>query len=214
MWIVYLIRRFKITMMLDDKTVKNYLTLTAQGNAGAFSELYSLCAPTMLAIALRIVSRRELAEEVLHDVFVKVWHKACEFDPKVDRAVAWIAAMTRNRALDLVASANVARVNLIDSSDEAVIAMLNAQVSGQSGQEDDPHHNESGRQYATLLHKCLQGLNGDERQTVVLGYFHGLSHHSLAEHFNRPLGTIKTVTRRALAKLKTCVSACIHGGVQ
>ena len=100
--------------MLDDQAIKALLLRTAardDGAADAFRRLYELCAPLLLGVAQRIVGRRELAEEVLHDAFAKIWRSVDTFDPLAAQPVAWMAAIVRNRAIDVRSSHDVARVD-------------------------------------------------------------------------------------------------------
>lgn len=203
-------------MMLNDNELKGLLVRTARGDQAAFSALYEKSAPVLLSVANRIVGRKELGEEVLHDVFVKVWHKSREFDPKVTQVTAWLIAMTRNRALDLVASANVSKMNLVDTTDEAVQTALDVCL-GQadlSDRSDNPLDAEEARQSIGHLRHCIEALKPEEKQMVALAYYHGMSHQALSDHLDRPLGTVKTVCRRAMARLKECVEQCTSGGAR
>src|SRR5512134_3592123 len=100
--------------MLDDQAIRGLLLRAAARDdvsGDAFRRLYEATAPMLLGIALRIVRRRELAEEVLHDAFARIWHAAHSFDPLAARPLAWMAAIVRNRALDVRASHDVSRVD-------------------------------------------------------------------------------------------------------
>src|ERR1041384_1079194 len=93
--------------MRSEADIKRLLLATAArggGAAEAFEALYRACAPLLFGIAQRIVRRRELAEEVLHDGFTRIWAAAGRFDPLAEQPLAWMAAIVRNRALDLMAS--------------------------------------------------------------------------------------------------------------
>jgi RNA polymerase sigma-70 factor, ECF subfamily len=186
--------------MLDDRDVRRLLLSTISRDAGAFEELYRKTAPLLLAVALRIVGRRELAEEVLHDGFLKIWHSARSFDPTAEHPVAWMVAIIRNRAIDLVSSADLARaVPLGEDADGALTQLLDPASSAEQLLE--------GGQRARSLRDCLAELEAPERQALVLAYHHGLSHADLARHLNRPLGTVKSWVRRALQNLRACVES-------
>src|ERR1051326_3756139 len=107
--------------MRSEAHIKRLLRATAargEGAAEAFEALYKACAPLLFGIAQRIVRRRELAEEVLHDGFTRIWAAAGRFDPLAEQPLAWMAAIVRNRALDLMASHDVSRVDSISGEDE------------------------------------------------------------------------------------------------
>ena len=100
--------------MLDNQEIKRLLsraTAHDEGSAEAFERLYKLCAPLLLGVALRVLGRREVAEEVLHDAFTGIWHKAIAFDPLATQPVARMVAIVRNRAIDVRASHDVSRVD-------------------------------------------------------------------------------------------------------
>jgi len=198
--------------MLDEAMIKRLLLRAAardEGSAAAFGELYRACAPILLGVALRIVGRRELAEEVLHDAFVKVWNGAGTFDPLANQPVAWMVAIARNRALDLVSSAEATRVQSLhaheddDDPDGALDRLFDWSAPGADEVED-------ARRARNFLRDCLGELAASERQTLVLAYSHGMSHSELAAHLSKPLGTIKTWVRRGMESLRTCVEHCMQ----
>lgn len=189
--------------MLDDALIRRLLLRTASREAEAFEQLYKLTAPLLMGVALRVAGRRELAEEVLHDAFVKVWNGAAGYDPLATRPVAWLVAIVRNRAIDMVSSADMSRVRQFeDDSDTAIERFFDwaptAEDSAAQGQMQN------------WLRHCLDELKAGERQALVLAYMHGLSHGDLAEHLSKPLGTIKSWVRRGLESLRGCVEHCME----
>ena len=189
--------------MLDDSEIKRLLLQTAARDAQAFEQLYRRTAPLLLGIALRVAGRRELAEEVLHDAFAKIWRAADSFDPLATQPVAWMAAIVRNRALDMKGSADVERVELLGDDADAVLDRYYESTGGadeQLGQD----------RVARWLRSCLEGLAAVERQVLVLAYHHGMSHSELAAHLAKPLGSVKTWARRGLANLRACVEDCME----
>jgi RNA polymerase sigma-70 factor (ECF subfamily) len=192
--------------MRSDAEIKRLLLATAargEGSAEAFEALYKACAPLLLGIAQRIVRRRELAEEVLHDGFTRIWGAAGRFDPLAEQPVAWMAAIVRNRALDLMASHDVSRVDSYDASDEG--SGLDRLFDWAPSADDALDASRSAR----WLRDCLGELRPVERQALVLAYDRGMSHRDLAAHLAQPLGTVKTWVRRGLANLRACVEECM-----
>jgi len=184
--------------VLDDSQVKVLLLRTAArdlGSAEAFERLYRLCAPLLMGVALRIVRRAEVAEEVLHDTFTRIWQTAQSFDPLAARPVAWMVAIARNRALDTVASHDVSRV---DPYEEGALDRF---FDWSEGADDA----EARRQSTRWLRDCLGRLQAAERQALVLAYQHGLSHSELAAQLQTPLGTVKSWVRRGMASLRVCM---------
>jgi len=189
--------------MRSDAEIKRLLLATAargEGSAEAFEALYKACAPLLFGIAQRIVRRRELAEEVLHDGFTRIWNAAERFDPLAEQPVAWMAAIVRNRALDLMASHDVSRVD--SYSEESELDRLFDWAPAADDAVD------AGRS-ARWLRDCLGELRPVERQALMFAYDRGMSHRDLAAHLAQPLGTVKTWVRRGLANLRACVEECM-----
>jgi RNA polymerase sigma-70 factor (ECF subfamily) len=201
--------------MLDDAELRRLLlAVAARGPqaARAFESLYRTAAPVLLGIALRIVRRRELADEVLHDAFTRVWHNAARFDPQ-GTAVGWLTAIVRNRSLDLMASHDVARVDSyhnvggrdgLDTDPEATLDRLY-----DWGSADGEDLRLDAQRAQVVVRRCLGELAPAERQSLVLAYTHGLSHGDLALHLGKPLGTVKTWIRRGMDSLRKCVEHCM-----
>ena len=188
--------------MRSDAEIKRLILATAargEGSAEAFEALYKACAPLLFGIAQRVVRRRELAEEVLHDAFTRIWSAAGRFDPLAEQPVAWMAAIVRNRALDLMASHDVSRVDSYDLSDDA--SALDRLFDWAPPAEDAVDTGRSVR----WLRDCLGELRPVERQALMLAYDRGMSHRDLATHLAQPLGTVKSWVRRGLANLRACV---------
>ena len=196
--------------MLDDKEIKGLLLRTAardEGSAEAFERLYKTCAPLLLGVAKRIVGRAELAEEVLHDSFAKIWRSTDSFDPLATQPVAWMVAIVRNRAIDTRSSHDVSRVQSYhDGAPEDPDGALDRLFEWTEGADDA----EDRRRAAKWLRDCLTRLQAVERQALVLAYEHGLSHSELAAHLRKPLGTVKTWVRRGMANLRQCVETCME----
>src|SRR4051812_46534920 len=198
--------------MLDDNEIKRLLLRAGardEGSAEAFERLYRLCAPLLLGVAQRVVARREVAEEVLHDALASIWKKAETFDPLANQPVAWMVAIVRNRAIDVKSSHDVSRVSsyhdtLDDDPDGALDRLFDWTPS--------PDDAEDRRRAAKWLRDCLGKLQAVERQALVLAYEHGLSHGDLAAHLQKPLGTVKTWVRRGMDNLRRCVESCMGAG--
>jgi RNA polymerase sigma-70 factor (ECF subfamily) len=194
--------------MLDNQEIRRLLLRTAardEGSAEAFERLYRRCAPLLLGVAQRIVQRRELAEEVLHDAFAKIWDAAESFDALAAQPAAWMAAIVRNRAIDVRSSHDVSRVDsyhaTLNDPDGALERLFDWSPGADEG--------EDRRRALQWLRDCLARLAAVERQALVLAYHHGLSHSELASQLRKPLGTVKTWLRRGMASLRDCVETCM-----
>jgi RNA polymerase sigma-70 factor (ECF subfamily) len=198
--------------MLDDREVKRLLLRTAirdEGSAEAFERLYRVCAPLLLGIAQRVLGRRELAEEVVHDSFTVIWRRAEGFDALANQPVAWMTAIVRNRAIDVRSSHDVSRV---DSYHDALDDDPDGSLDRLFDWSPAPDDAEDRRRASAWLRDCLSRLQAAERQALVLAYEHGLSHGDLAAHLQKPLGTVKTWVRRGMDNLRQCVETCMGAG--
>jgi RNA polymerase sigma-70 factor (ECF subfamily) len=166
------------------------LARCAAGDKAAFRLIYDLESARMLGVAIRIVRRRDLAEEAVHDAFVNIWRAARSFDPAKGEARTWIYAIVRNRSLSVLRDENRFVAQGDDTEDIAEPAI------------DDAVDRlpESGR-----LRRCLEALDTRRRDAVVLAYVHGLSHGEIAGKLAVPLGTAKSWTRRGLLSLQECM---------
>ncbi|WP_245524499.1 sigma-70 family RNA polymerase sigma factor [Methylobacterium nonmethylotrophicum] len=174
-------------------SVEETLRHVAGGDRGALRALYEAEAPRMLGVALRILRRRALAEEAVQDAFVQVWRNAGSFDPARGTGRAFLYAVLRYRALNILRGE--ARTDLTDELDYDV-----------ASEEEGPEAVVARLSEARALRRCLDGLEPHRRNAIVLAYAHGLSHGELAGRLGLPLGTVKSWLRRSLLALRECMS--------
>ncbi|MBB1201617.1 sigma-70 family RNA polymerase sigma factor [Enterobacteriaceae bacterium 89] len=164
----------------------------ANGDKNALAQLYQTISPRLLGIILRLVRRRDWAEEILHDTFIQIWQSAMEYDAKRGEPQIWLSHIARNRAIDYLRKHEnrCCSVEDITEAEQNVQAQLPA---------EDIH------QEARRLQHCIEHLPSEQRQSIALAYYRGLSQTEIAESMNQPEGTVKSWIRRALAHLKECV---------
>ncbi len=170
------------------------LKAIANADRAAFQALYSACAAKLFGVALQVCRERDLAEDALQEGFVEIWRKAEHFDPQRGRAEAWMAIIVRNRAVDLLRQRGRNPSTLGDS--DALTALAG---KAREGGETDPVD------YLALL-ACLDELQDQDREAVLLAYYEGASREELSQRYEAPVNTIKARLRRALAALRTCLS--------
>jgi RNA polymerase sigma-70 factor, ECF subfamily len=180
-------------VLTTSQDLKDYLARIAGGDRDAFAKLYAATSAKLFGIILRILSRRDLAEEVLQEVFVRIWQKAGDFDPTRASAISWMAAIARNRALDEVR--RVRPVSIEDTPE--VFDLPDPGESAITGIERN--------EVLQKLLKCLEGLEPAKREMVLMAYYRGESREALSQHFGSPVATIKTWLHRSLAQLKACL---------
>ena len=181
--------------MLTAADISDLLAKTAQRDRAAFARLYEATSSKLYGIVLRILKRRDVSDEVLQEVFVKIWEKAGDFDLGRASPITWMSTIARNRALDEMRRK---RPDLIEDHPEAL------DVAGEDELAlDAVLRGEDGRR----LSDCLSKLEAERAQMVVLAYCEGLSREELAQRYNQPVNTIKTWLRRSLLQLRTCLSS-------
>jgi RNA polymerase sigma-70 factor (ECF subfamily) len=164
-------------------------------DAAAFKELYTATASRLLGVAMRIVRRREVAEDALHDGFVRVWWHAARFDPARGPALAWMITIVRNSAINhLRKTARETPIETGDDDDGISLLDRMTEIPG------IPAADRIG------LARCLEQLEVAPRQCVMMAFADGWSHEELAERLGHPLGTIKSWIRRSLIRLRECLN--------
>lgn len=185
--------------MADAVLLVNLLSATARGDQRAFRELYQASSAHLFGLLLRILKRRDWAEEALQDCYLKIWQKAETYEAGKGAPLTWLMTVARYRALDLLRMKRP-EVEMPEEGEEA--PMLMADESVQSPEDGAVESEGIGR-----LEHCMQGLQDEQRQSVLLAYYEGYTHQELATRLNAPLGTVKSWVRRGLAKLRECLES-------
>lgn len=178
----------------EAQRLADLLARSGMADRKAFAELYALTRSKLFAVSLRIVRERHLAEEVLQDSFVNIWNHAHAYASAKSAPMTWMTAIVRNRSLDIVRRSGWE----VQDEDEF---MTNNLEDGAVALDDAF----GMRRSAHSVHRCLDELEAEQRQSIALAFFHGLSHSELAQHMRKPLGTVKTHIRRGLLRLKDCL---------
>lgn len=166
----------------------------ARGDRPALHTVYDMTSAKLFATIVRIVRERERAEDLLQDVYVKVWKRAARFDSAKGSPITWLCTIARNTALnDLRRSARGEEL-AGDTLPEVEDDDIKPADEWLCDMEDN-----------RALARCLEELRGDHRRSIKLAFFEGYSHSELAEKVNVPLGTMKSWIRRGLAGLKGCL---------
>lgn len=171
------------------------LARVAARDRDAFATLYQATSAKLWGVIVRILSRRDAAEDVLQEVYVKIWERAGSFDPAKASPITWMATIARNRAIDELRRRSPVS---IEEAPEA----LEVQESG-----PDPLEGAQQSEELKRLQECLQGLEPERREMVLLAYYTGLSRDEIAQRFSHPVNTIKTWLHRSLAQLRKCLGS-------
>ena len=179
--------------MRAEATLPDLLAAVAGGDRGALRAVYERQSVRLFGIANAILRDRDAAADAVQDAFLRISGRAGQFDPARGPAEAWLAAITRNAALDLARR----RGREMPTDDPAL--------------GDIPVQPEALEQVAATaqgrrLRDCLLALEEKNRRGILLAFVHGLSHAQVAARLELPLGTVKSWIRRGLAQLKECLS--------
>lgn len=170
------------------------LARLAAGDRNALQTVYRLTSAKLFAVCLRILCEPVEAEDALQEIYMTVWRRADTFDAGLASPMTWLIAIARNRAIDLLRARGRHRpMEPIDAAsdlpDDAPLADRRLQTM----------------QDRMMLQECLGQLAERERAALRGAFFDGQTYEELAERMKVPLGTMKSLIRRAMLKLKSCL---------
>lgn len=174
-----------------DDEVAMLLARCACSDAEAFRQLYDLESGVLYGVALRITRQPALADDVLHDAMLQVWRNAGQFDAARGSGRAWMLGLLRYRAIDVARRAG--RETLMSDPPDQLDPQL------------DPFERLAETRDERMLERCLGEIEDRPRTLVELAFIEGLTHAQVAARVGEPLGTVKSVIRRALAALRSCM---------
>jgi RNA polymerase sigma factor (sigma-70 family) len=188
-----------ITLTPDEHLIA-LLDRIADRDEVALRELYDITSRKLYGLALRMVGRVDLAEDVLQECYLNVWRIASDYRASLSPPLGWMSVIVRSRALDMLrrlSSQMDGKTQSIDDEESQQIAssevgLLDAAMAGEQ---------------AGALNNCLSKIEAKQRDVIVWAYFRDMSHSELASQFDLPIGTIKTWIRRGLAQLKLCMAS-------
>ena len=170
-----------------------YINKIKMGDEAAMGGLYDATVNRVYGMAIKVVIRPELAEEVVSDVYLQVWRQVSKYNSERATPMGWLLVICRSRALDMLRREKSVTRNQYqqdeqcDFQDESMETPLDGMMSG-----------EMSKQVST----ALLMLNSIQRQVLALAFYRGLSHQQISDYTGQPLGTVKSHIRRAQAALK------------
>lgn len=183
-----------VISIADTDQLRQLLAQCSLGDRRAFEMLYRSVSPRLHGVALRFMRRPELAEEVLQESFVRIWNNASRYEAHLSAPLTWMINITRNQAIDQLRKhrdrplTDLEEQSLVDESPSA-------------------HEQLTSAREANALNRCLESLEGMQRQSITVAYFQGLSCSELAEHLAAPLGSVKSWIRRGMERLRRCLES-------
>ncbi len=175
------------------------LERVAQKDDAALKVLYRQCAPKLYGLALRVVTQRDWAEDVLQEAFLSIWRSAPDYRASLSPPMAWMGLIVRSRGLDMLRRRTADRSHVTQELDETLSDTL-------ASDTPTPMDTAQASEQAWALHQCLGQLDSKQREVVSLAYVRDLSHGELAQQLSLPLGTVKTWIRRGLEQLRLCMA--------
>ncbi|HEV2129016.1 MAG TPA: sigma-70 family RNA polymerase sigma factor [Thermomicrobiales bacterium] len=157
----------------------------------AFATLYDRYAAQVNGLALSILRNPALSEEATHDVFLRLWQEPESYDSSRGSFAGWLLRAVRNRAIDLLRRR---REHSIGGMEVDLASWIPDPDPGPEEQTMIQQHRQEVRQ-------ALDELVPDQRHLLELAYFTGLSQRQIADHLERPLGTVKSQIRVAMRRL-------------
>lgn len=195
------------------RELSQLLARSGLGDRAAFAQVYALTSAHLFGVVLRINRDRAQAEEVLQEVYVNVWRAAQSFDAAQSQPLTWLTSIARNRAIDSLrrkqAEPQTQPAVLVNDADEER-NVYDEVADNAPGPLDLLSQASDARELA----RCMQGLSAQQRQSVALAFYDGLSHAEVAEQMRQPLGTVKSWVRRALLALKACLESAVVRDMQ
>ena len=159
----------------------------------SISTLYERYSRTVFGVGLKILGDRSLAEELVQEVFLKVWRSAHTFDPSRGSFSTWLYRVTRSVALDLYRK-RASRVRQVPDGDSHIAATKDT--------SDGPEEIVDESWLSWRVSRALEVLDAPHREVIDLAYFGGLSQREISIRTGMPLGTVKTRTASAFKSLR------------
>jgi RNA polymerase sigma-70 factor (ECF subfamily) len=170
------------------------LTQVGRGDQAAFETVYDRTAAAVFGLILRVLRDAAQSEEVAQEALLEVWRTAGRFDPRRGSASAWVMTIAHRRAVDRVRSEQAA------ADREARVATGAPPPPGDEVAEAVESTLEAER-----VRRCLDGLSGPQRESIVLAYYSGFSYPQVADKLGLALGTVKSRIRDGLSRLRDCL---------
>ena len=174
----------------------------AAGDAQALETLYERYSGVVFSFALRLVADRQLAEEVLQEVFFRAWQQGGAYSAQRGTFVTWLLSITHNLAIDEIRKRK-RRPQKADSEEPETVLAGVADTSAGADVEGEVWLGS----LRTTVAEALKELPQAQRQAIELAYYQGLTQREIAETLGEPLGTIKTRMRLGLQKLREALGS-------
>jgi len=181
---------------LDDEELMQRLVYR---DLGAFRALYDRYGNLVYSAAFRIVRDGQIAEDMVQEIFLRIWRRPESYVEQRGRFVTWLTSVARNRAVDEIRSRG-RRFRYETASPEEQERELPAPDT------NDPALTAELADQRRLILAALTQIPMEQRQIIELAYFGGLTQQEIAERLSQPLGTVKTRIRLGMQKLRAALT--------
>jgi RNA polymerase sigma-70 factor, ECF subfamily len=173
----------------------------AAGDEAAFMAAYDAHAAVLFAVVTRLLSDREAAAEIVQETFVTLWQRAAQYRPETASLLTWLMRIARNRAFDRLRH-EARRPRMVAVSEPSTAFDAPPQADLRVAVDDEPGPSLERRWTQAIVRTAVAGMPADEQQVLVLAYDHDLSQSQIAARLALPVGTVKSRTRRGMARLR------------
>jgi len=177
-----------------------------RGEIQALERLYDRYSALVFSVSLRVLHDAQLAEDVVQEVFLRLWRQPASFDPGRGRFISWLMSVTRNRALDELR--RVSRRNRSEDQEEDESNPLDGVAS--ADRLDDPALGAELREQREAVRAAMTRLPPEQRRAIELAYFSGLTQAEISDVTGDPLGTVKTRIRLGMRKLRDALDEFVN----
>ncbi len=187
----------------EPQQLKIWLSAIARQDRQAFRLLYDATSSKLFGYALRILVKREVAEEALQESFVSIWNNAAGYQASLAAPMTWMTTIVRNKAFDMLRRVDhTVEIDADSFKEGGMQEIIEAMESTAPGPSESLQLSEN----AAALAQCFARLDGLHRQAIAMAFYHDLSHSEVADQMHLPIGTVKTWIRRGLEKVKLCLT--------
>ena len=170
-------------------TEEELVHLLQQKNQHAFAYLYDNYAPALNGVIVRMVEAKDLAEDILQEVFIKIWNNFHSYDKAKGRLFTWMVNLARNHAIDTLRSKGYKKQSKISADENSVNSI------------QDVNHSIDKFDVIGIARE-LNNLKPDQRLIIDLAYYKGFTQEEISKQLDIPLGTVKTKIRTAILVLR------------
>jgi RNA polymerase sigma-70 factor, ECF subfamily len=180
--------------LMTPDTISALIGRIGLGDRAAFQSLYGATSAKLFGVCLRVLKNRADAEDVLQEVYVKIWHNAVKYQVSGYSPITWLVTIARNQSIDRLRQRRPDTAELSAAEDIADAGATPEQSVTQGAE-------------VQRLQNCLDKLTPGRAEAVKAAYMEGYSYQELAERLGQPINTVRTWLRRSLISLRECLSS-------